>query len=155
MSGRSVLGWILEAIALVCLFAMFVYIAIHWNDLPNHVPPHVVPRHVGAKTGLLILPCLALVLYILLTIQSRFPGSMKLRFGIDRNDPAVVRIITEMLSMVKVIVVVTFAYILWVSIQLALGRTQGLGVAFMPFAVGAATLVPLLYLLKLRRYRKQ
>ena len=159
MPGRSVLGWILEAIALACLFAMFVYVAIHWNDLPNDVPRHFGLKggadRWGAKTGLLILPCVALVLYILLTIQSRFPGSMKLRFGIDRNDPAVVRIVTEMLSVVKVIVVVTFAYIVWVSIQLARGRTRGLGVTFMPIAVGAAALTPLLYLLKLGRYRKQ
>jgi hypothetical protein len=139
---RSALGWVLEAVSLAGLIAMFAYIAIHWAHFP------------GARTGLLSLPSLALVVYILLTIQAQFPRSMKLRFGIARDNPAAMTIVLEMLGMVKAIVVLTFAYIVWALMERLLGRSGSLGLSWMPFAVAAATLAPFIYAFKLRRYRK-
>jgi uncharacterized membrane protein len=155
---RTKMDWALEALSAFCVIAPFVWLSVVWDQLPDTVPRHFgpsgAPNAWGGKSGLLTLPVVGLVGYALLTAAARYQGLINIPMDVDREDPAVRSLLQSMVIMVKLSMMLLFAYITWGSVQTALGNANGLGLWFLPFAL-LSSLVPLGYfLLKLRPFRR-
>jgi uncharacterized membrane protein len=154
---RTTLDWTLEVISLAILVSIFVNLAAHWAELPDRVPRHYGalgdPNAWGGKSGLWALPVVAVGLYLLLTAASRYQRLINLPVRVDRDLPAVRKLLLTMAIWMKATIMLMFAYISWAGINTALGRTQGLGRMFLPLFL-AATFAPVIFFTrKLQRYR--
>jgi len=88
---RSAFDWALEAASLAALFAIFAILGAHRRDLPDQVPLHFdasgQPDGWGDKNWLLLLPLLAVALYVLLTAAARYQKLISLPIG-DQSGQA-------------------------------------------------------------------
>jgi uncharacterized membrane protein len=140
--------FIQEFLALSGLALQAAVVRNYWNRLPEQIPTHFgaggSPDGFGAKSMLVLLPAIALGLYLLLTALSFFPGRFSYPVTVtDRSRSQLYAIAIAMLGWLKVEVISIFAYITWVTIQVALGLSAGLGSVFLPLVlvVVAATVV--------------
>ena len=154
---RSNLDWLLELAALGTLLSMYGIVVSLWPELPEQIPRHFNaagdPNRWGAKAGIWTLPIIAAVMYTALTILSGFPQRFNVPFQIDRGDPEVLGLLRRMMMVIRLEMLLMFAYISWTTLQTALGRSTGLGRAFLPLVTIAAFAPVAYYLARLRRYR--
>jgi uncharacterized membrane protein len=121
-----------EGLALSALAAQFLYLAAIWKSLPAQIPTHFnasgAPDGYGDRSMALLVPCIALGLYILLTVVSYFPDTFNYPVAVtDTNRPRLAAISIAMLAWMKAELTCTFAYITWATL-----RGSGLGLAFLP-----------------------
>src|ERR1700687_958966 len=113
--GRTTLDWTLEGISLALLGSIFVNLAAHWSELPDRVPRHYGalgdPNAWGSKSGLWVLPVVAVGMYLLLTAASRYQQLINLPIRIDRDLPEVRKLLLKMTIYMKAIIVLMLAYI--------------------------------------------
>jgi uncharacterized membrane protein len=153
-----VLDWSFEAISLAALLGTLALPIWRWGDLPAKVPQHFGPSGTpdgwGSKAGLAILPLISLVVYLGLTLASRYQQLINLPSSADRERPEVRQLLLTFVTVVKAEVTVLLFYITWATVETALGHANGLGRSL-------ALLTPItifgtiaLYLWKLKPYRR-
>jgi len=116
---------------------MIFFIAWYWSSLPEEIPTHFsisgAPDGWGGKSTLLVLPAIGLVIYIGLTILSRYPHVYNYLWHITpQNAKMQYENSRQMIILLKTEIVWLFAYIVWQTIQTALGKAKGLGAEFLP-----------------------
>jgi uncharacterized membrane protein len=83
---RSAFDWALEVASLAALFAMFAILGAKWTALPDEAPLHFdasgQPDGWGDKNWLWLLPLLAGMVYILLTVAARYQSLINLPIAI-------------------------------------------------------------------------
>lgn len=118
----SIAGVALAAAMLIC----------HWAQLPD-----LIPRHYGllgevdawgGKGTLPALPIVNFVLYLSLTLLRVFAPAYT-KPGASRRALA---LSMELLTWVKTWTAVTFAYLTWGTVEIALGRATSLSPVLMP-----------------------
>jgi len=148
----------LEAAALLALGGMFAWLLIHWGTLPESVPSHYnaagEPNAWSPKASMWLLPVVGAGLYALISVIGGMNRLWNLPAGVDRNVSEVQAVVLRLLAVVKVGVMAIFAYVSWTGINVALGRAEGLGAAFLPVVLAVTVLAPVYYCLKLRRLRQ-
>jgi uncharacterized membrane protein len=148
----------LEILSLVLLIAMFAMLAIHWSQFPESVPAHFgisgEPNGFHGKGFLLILPGMAAVVWIVLTVAERHQGLINIPFAVDRDSPDVQSVLRSMMIVEKAVVTLVFAWLTAAVVRTALGRAHGLGPAFLPIVLTAILLPLVAYSVKLRRLGK-
>jgi uncharacterized membrane protein len=156
---RSTTGWGLEVISLASVLSSIAIVAVQWNALPAQVPLHFGASGQadgwGSKSGIWLLPAISAFLYLVLTVASRYQRLINLPFRVDRDAPEVRRLLLHMMIVLKTEMTLIFAYITWGMVETALGRSEGLGIWFLPVLLIATTLPLIYYLAKLRRYRSR
>ena len=156
---RSSLHWAMEALALLALIATVLLLAGNWRRLPPIVPIHFgltgAPNAWGGKDKLWLLSALSAGLYLFLTIAAKHPSSLNIPSGIDREHPEVQSLLLGMATTLKAVVLLDLLALVWLSIQTALGKSDGLGIWFLPVTLMIFLLVSIGYWLKLRRYRRE
>ncbi|WP_051670668.1 DUF1648 domain-containing protein [Bryobacter aggregatus] len=140
------------------LLAAIGFFASHWQELPNRVPIHYgisgEPDRWSSKDSLWILPVVTLGAYLLLTLSIRFPFLINLPSGVDREQPEVKAILPSMMGVLKLALMMILGYLIWASVQTAMGQANGLGRAFLPVSL-LLIAVPILYYWRLLKpYRK-
>lgn len=121
-----------EFITIVLVFAMWGYLIMSWNALPNEIPGHynavgVVDRW-GSKNELLIMPIIITILYALLTVVSLFPSIWNVPTKTTEENIEFVYInLKTMLILIKMELVITFTYMMYCSVKM-----QSLGPWFLP-----------------------
>src|ERR1700722_14046866 len=107
MPRRSTSDWILEALAALLVLAIFANVAIHWEQLPDRVPSHYDasghPNAWGIKSGIWVLPILALALYAFLTVLSGFAARFNMPLAVDRTDPEALRLLRRLVIVLKTV----------------------------------------------------
>lgn len=108
--------------------------------LPASVPIHFglngKPDAWGSPQTLWLFPALNLVLYLALTISSQFPHIFNYPVAITEENALKQYQIAFNLSLwLKLELIWLFAFSEWKMIQVGLGASQGLGVAFAPAMV--------------------
>ncbi len=93
----------------------------------------------------------SLLLYLLLTLTRIFGP----RFSGKRNLRRSLGLAMELLTWTKTAVAVSFTYLLWGMIAIALGRAAALAPLFMPLFVGLALAVVGLYAVLIVRAEKE
>ncbi len=147
--------WLVEGLTLAAILAMVAMTLIHWGELPATIPIHFgisgKPDGWGAKDSIWILPLLAVVVNVALSIAAAFPTMQNLPFAVDRTRPEVQQLLAEMTRTLKACVVMVLAILNWFMLEVALGRLPGLGPLFLPFILAMIFLPVGFYLVKLRR----
>ncbi len=115
---------------------MFVTVALNWPNLPESIPSHYNASgeadRWGSKAGVWMLPVVGAVLFLVLTLLKRVASPAR-----------------QMLTAVKLVMIVTFAYISWIQVT---APGQGLGRAFLPSMLIAPMVVIGFYFFRLRRH---
>ena len=131
------IDWIIEAIALLGLIFLIGYPILNFDILPDKIPSHFNalgdPDSYTGKGVIWALPAIGVFMYFLLTIISRNPHSFNYSVKItEENAPKQYKIAVRMMGFLKAIIVVSFAYITYTSIQVVLENKSGLGNWFLP-----------------------
>ncbi len=132
---------ICEFVALLAMVFMFGALAVHWGDVPDRVPTHFNaagrPDAWGSKASLWLLPVIGVVSFGSLTVIARLKGARREVLGL--------------LTVLKTIVAVSFAYIEVRIIMTAMGLANGLGSWFLPVMLGSLGATVLVAMKRFRR----
>lgn len=138
MPPRTSLEYVLEAISIGALLACAFVVVGAWGALPEHIPSHFgaagSPDAYGSKGNVTLPAVLALVMYVLFSLVQR-TSPRKYNYPVDISaDNAVehYRAARQWLAVVKVAICLALACGTWLTVQVALGHRQGLGVWFVP-----------------------
>ena len=126
----------LNLLSLLGIAANFGVLPMCWNDLPERVPIHFGVTGVadgwGPKQHMLLLPLMALAIYIIVTIAVHFGAAGNSLITITPENAERQKEVTLMLtSWIKGEILWLFVFIQWQSIQVAMGRADGLGGQFL------------------------
>lgn len=131
---------VLEVLSAIPLLVLIFMVIQTWKILPESLPTHFGPSGTpdawGSKESILLLPGLSLVLYLLLTVLSRYPHIYNYPCRItEENAPVQYRMARIFMRVLKLEIIAMFTYIEWATIQVALGKAGGLGVWFLPASI--------------------
>lgn len=134
---RTPMNTVFDVLAIAGIVVMFIVIIQSFSALPDRVPVHFniagKADGWGSKYTFWIFPILGLIMYIVLTVVSRFPHTYNYLWPItEQNAAQQYRLATDLMSRLKVIVIGLYTYLECLGIRVALGATSGLGVAFLP-----------------------
>lgn len=122
----------LEGLTAILVLSTWIFLMLNWSSIPNTVPGHynaagIVDRW-GNKNEILIIPIASIVLYLLVTIASFFPGLWNVPVKITEGSRKFVyeNLKTLLLAM-KMEISAIFLYILYCDI-----KTQAVGMWFLP-----------------------
>lgn len=127
---------ILTGLAFAGVAFMIIATAMHYSNLPDQIPIHFNaagnPDSYGNKTSILFLPVLGAILVLGINFVSKIPHSYNYLVTItEENAHYQYQKAVRMMRAINVILAGMFSYILWASIQVALGNWTGLGSAFL------------------------
>ncbi|MCB2291357.1 DUF1648 domain-containing protein [Clostridium sp. CS001] len=121
---------------IVLLFGILIYLGQMWDTLPERIPGHynaigVVDRW-GNKGELIIVPIIAWIMYIGLTVIEKYPQIWNTGVKVtEQNQELVYRLLKNMLGTVKLIIVSVFSFI---TINSTLSK--GMPIWFLPVFLG-------------------
>lgn len=106
---------VMEVFGLVLLAAMFLFVILKWNELPDKIPGHYnalgeIDRW-GNKSEILFVPIISTILYLSLLIISFFPSIWSLPSYREENKERVYRCTRSLLIFMNVEIVALFFYV--------------------------------------------
>lgn len=131
---------LLEFITWSILIGFWVYTFLHYKALPETIPTHFnglgeIDGY-GSKWMIITLPVLTTILTLGLTIMHYYPHKLNYSEEITtQNAKCQYTLVTQMLRVLKLIVVVIFFSIDYKTIQIALGNETNLGNWFLPLVL--------------------
>ncbi len=126
-------GWVTLLIFWVLLFDAY-------EALPQTIPVHYgvdgLPDSFGDKQTILLIPAIASLLFIGITLLNRHPEIFNYPVQITpENAPTHYLRATRMLRFLKWAVLLIFGMIAWSTIQTANNQTKGIGAWFLPMVL--------------------
>lgn len=137
---------LLEVLAFTGFILLIGLPALNYADLPARIPTHFgpdgSPDDYGPRSMIFLLPGMGLILYAVLSILNRYPHLFNYTVVItEENALFQYQNATRMIRVLKGVVMFTFAYLVYGTIQTAMGRQEGLGerflIAFLALLAGA------------------
>ena len=144
---RSMQDWLLEVVAFAALNATFIMVFLHWQRLP------VFARR-GSGGSYTVMVVLNAGIYLLLTVASYYQQLVNVPFEIDRDRPEVKHLLLQMTIVLKTVLMVLLAALLWIIIHTPLGRMRTASRGFLVVFLIAMLAPTLVYVRKLSRFRK-
>jgi uncharacterized membrane protein len=138
----ELLGWIM-------LLAIWALTISQYSTLPDTIPTHFngagQADGFGSKATFLSLPVIASLLFIGLTLLNRYPHSFNYPTAITQDNALrLYTLATRMLRYLKLVLVLVFGGIEFMTIQHATGKAAGLGAWFLPLTL-VLVFLPLVY----------
>lgn len=129
--------WLIEAFALIMLGIFIGYVAYHYPKLPGTIPTHFnasgTVDDFGNKSFLLILPGIALFIYVLMTLINRVPHTFNFPGRITQaNAMQQYTLATRLIRYLKAVLITLFFFICFFTTRVVFHQAAGLGVWFMP-----------------------
>lgn len=129
--------YIVEIIGLIGIICLIVLPIYFFNDLPDKLPKHFnalgQPDSYSNKGMIWFLPMVTLLLYIGLTILNKFPHIFNYPTKVtNENAERLYRTGTKMVRLLKIIMVLSFAYLNFRIIKVGLNKAAGIGGLFIP-----------------------
>lgn len=153
-------GWEngLEVLSVMGVFFVFLLVYQSWGILPDRIPTHFgftgQPDAWGNKEYLFFLPIMTVAMYLLLTIVSMFPHTFNYPVKITEENAVTQYLLARHLIVIlKVETIWLFAYIQWVTIEVALGKAAGLSNLFLPIFIVVMVGTIVVYFYKAREKR--
>jgi uncharacterized membrane protein len=142
-------GWLVLA-------GLWLMILLNYADLPDTIPTHFNAAgkvdDYGSKSTIFLLPVIATLLYGGMTRLNLFPHIFNYTKKITaENALAEYTNSTQMMRYVKLVIVFLFTIIVFKTIQTANGKSEGLGIWFLPLVLVLALALFLVYLLRFYR----
>ena len=149
---------VLELVAAAAVAFMVLALARYYAVIPERIATHFgfsgKPDGWGPKSTVLVMLAVAGLGYLLLTIVARFPQTFNYPVRItEENALRQYAIALSTMRWLKAEVTVMCAYIEWQMIRIALGRAEGLGLAFavgMPVVILATVAILIIRSLRAR-----
>lgn len=138
----EILGW-------TSILAIWVLTITNYTNLPDIIPIHYNDAGqadgFGAKANILILPLIATVLFIGITISNKFPHIFNCPTNITQDNALMQYTdVTRLNRFVKLVIVVILGFTDFKTIQSANEQADGHGKWFTPMIIGLA-FMPLIY----------
>lgn len=145
------LEWIFEALAAAALLLTLLFFAKLFPPLPATVPTHFdfsgKADGWGSKNTEFLILGIDVGLYALITIVCRFPRAFNMPVTITRENAArEYRLGRISLEAAKLVITTGMLFVIWSTLSGAAGRTNSLGLWFLPVflcALAAAVGVPM------------
>ena len=129
--------YLFEIIGLIGIICSIVLPIYYFNDLPDQIPKHFnalgqVDSH-GNRGIIWLLPAIGLFLYVGLTILNKFPFAFNYPTIItNENAEKLYTIGTRTVRLLKVIVVLSFVFLNFKTIEIALNKSTEIGKFYLP-----------------------
>ena len=113
---NSKIDWLIEAICLLLLGGITLYLILNWSSMPDKIPMHFniageIDRW-GRKTEIIFVPVMSWILYGLITLTEQFPKTWITGVQVtEENAPRVYRVLKSMVKTTKLFIVIAFFYI--------------------------------------------
>ena len=138
----EVLGWLI-------LLALWGLTISHYSSLPDTIPTHFngagEADGFGSKASIIGLPVIETLLFFGLTVLNRYPHIFNYPTAItEDNALRLYTLATRMLRYLKLVLVLVFGGIEFMTIQNATGKEAGLGAWFLPLTL-VLVFLPLIY----------
>ena len=148
----------LELISTGALAGLCALLARSWPALADRVPQHFGPSGRpdawGSRNILWLFPAMAVGNYLLMTILSRFPQTFNYPWPLtEQNAAAQYLLARTLLVAIKAEISGLMLFLEWKTIEVASGRSTGLGEWFLPGFLGVIGVTMGLYFLKAYRAR--
>jgi uncharacterized membrane protein len=146
----------LELTGWFALLVIWVLIIVSYKNLPDIIPTHYngagKADGFGEKTNILILPIIATILFVGLTLLNRVPHIFNYPTHITKeNAMRQYTLATRLLRNLKLYFVAIFGYIVFRTIQNAKGQAEGLGAWFLPVSLVIVSILLIYPIVKLLR----
>jgi uncharacterized membrane protein len=140
---------IIEIVGWLLMLAVWVLTITAYSGLADIIPIHYNSSGeadgFGAKATILSLPVISTMLFIGLTILNKFPHKFNYLTEINQDNAySQYRYACRLIRTLKLIIVLIFGLIVYMTIQHAKGAADGLGYWFLPFTL-AMIFIPLMY----------
>jgi uncharacterized membrane protein len=138
----EMLGW-------STLITLWIFIVTNYYNLPKIIPTHFNGAgHIdsfGSKLTILLLPIIGTILFIGMTILNNYPQIFNYPTNITA-DNALEQYTnaTKLIRYLKLILVVIFTIITYLTIRTTKGLSDGLGIWFVPLTLGLI-FIPVIY----------
>ena len=141
--------WIIEILAVVALFSIWIVVFLNYNNLPTEIPTHYngsgEVNGFSHKNEIFALPIVTTILFAAMTIINQFPHIFNYPTEITPENAAKqYKFMTRMIRFLKLSIAVIFLMIVLGTVATANEITDGLGKWFLPFVM-ALIFVPTLY----------
>ena len=138
----DLLGWIV-------LLTIWGWTFAHYSSLPDTIPTHFNATGeadgFGSKASIIGLPIIATLLFIGLTVLNRYPHIFNYPCPVTQDNALrLYTLATRMLRYLKLVLLLVFGGIEFMTIQNATGKAAGLGVWFLPLTL-VLVFLPLIY----------
>ncbi|MFC4387791.1 DUF1648 domain-containing protein [Gracilibacillus marinus] len=145
--------WLWDIVGYSVFIGAIIFLIYHWNALPAEVPAHYnaageVDRW-GSKFELLLLPIIGVFLTLLMQWLERVPHIHNYPERLNHeNAEAFYFISKKLVNQLKNICLILFSVILIESVSIALEKGNGLGIWFLPLAIGVPLIPIIIALIK-------
>lgn len=139
--------WVWDIIGYTVFLGSIIFLIYHWNELPDRVPAHYnavgeVDRW-GSKMELLILPAIGVIMGVMMQVLEKFPEVHNYPERLNENNAKAFYLVSrKLLNQIKNICFMIFAFILFESASIALEKSDGFGVWFLPVVL-VSTMIPI------------
>lgn len=138
----DLLGWLI-------LLVLWGWTISHYSALPETIPTHFngagEADGFGSKVSIFGLPVIATLLFIGLTVLNRYPHIFNYPSPVRQDNALLLyTLATRMLRYLKLVLVIVFGGIEFMTIQHVTGEATGLGVWFLPLTL-VLIFIPLIY----------
>jgi uncharacterized membrane protein len=126
-----------EIVNIVILLGTGIFLLLNYFNLPNRIPSHFgingQPDGWGGKGSLIAIFIVNFIMYLFLTILGRFPHVYNYLCEItEENARFQYTNARTLMGLIKTELSIMFSYMLWVSILVALEKSKGLGIGYLP-----------------------
>jgi uncharacterized membrane protein len=142
-----------EIVCLSLLIGVLIYLLLNWNSIPDSIPGHYNAMgeidRMGSKVELLVLFIIGWLMYLGMTMVENFPQVWNTGVTVtEENKERVYRVIKNMLSTMKLIIVAVFMYLIINS-----SKATSLTIWFYPILLISMFGSMLFFILKLNRVK--
>lgn len=140
---------VIELIGYLILIAFWITIIVSYNYLPEKIPIHYnglgEVDNYSKKTSIFLLPIIGTFLFIILTLICKNPESFNYTVKITEHNAArQYKNSINMMRIMKIIVIIMFFIIDVKTIKTSMGKSEGLGIWFLPMTLGIV-FIPIFY----------
>ncbi|WP_186759690.1 DUF1648 domain-containing protein [Planococcus sp. CPCC 101016] len=148
-------GDVSECCLITDLFLLLVFLLFQYGTLPDQVPGHYnragdVDRW-DRKEGLFILPIIAIVLWISMTVLEKYPHRYNYLNLTEKNAEIQYQNGRLMVHTLKNEVLILFSFISFKNVKIASGASEDIGVLFMPISVGVVLVTITFFVVRMLR----
>lgn len=133
---------VIEGVCVLSLLGAALFMLINYNDLPNRIPSHFgfsgKVDGWGGKGVLFVLLIANIGLYALLAVLGKFPHTFNYLCEItEENAKFQYTNARTLIRLIKMEISLILTYLLCISILVAKGKAEGVGIAFLPIVLMA------------------
>ncbi len=135
-----------EIIGLIGIIYLIVLPIYFFNDFPSQIPKHFnalgqVDSY-GNRGIIWLLPAIGLFLYVGMTILNKFPFAFNYPTKITNdNAEKLYTIATRIIRLLKIITVLSFCFLNFMTIEIALNKSTEIGKFYLPIFLTVMTIM--------------